>query len=77
MALTQEQTTQYKAWLVDAQQALHNISTGQQAKVYVDQNGERVEYQMANVDKLRTYIAELKSALGIATKPLGPLNFWM
>jgi hypothetical protein len=77
MALTPEETTQYRAWLVDAQQAMHNITTGQQAKVYVDQNGERVEYQMSNVNTLRSYITELKSALGILTKPIGPMRFWM
>lgn len=77
MALTAEEKTQYEAWLKDAQQSLHDITTGNKAKVYVDQNGERVEYQMANVDKLRTYITELKKALGISVKVLGPLNFWM
>jgi hypothetical protein len=77
MALTPEEKIQYTAWLKDAQQAMHNITTGQQAKVYVDQNGERVEYQMSSVNALRSYIAELKSALGILTKPIGPMNFWM
>lgn len=46
--------------LIDAEAAYHSLLTGQQARVYVDQNGERVEYTPANASRLAAYIADLK-----------------
>ena len=42
MALTPEETALYTTRLTDAENAYHLSMTGQQAKVYVDQNGERI-----------------------------------
>jgi len=76
MALTAEERTLYETRLADAENAYHLIMTGQQAKVYVDQNGERVEYQAGSVDRLRAYIHQLKLALG-KVSVTGPLNMWI
>ena len=35
---------QKKLWLADAEQRYHELATGQAASVFVDQNGERIEY---------------------------------
>lgn len=55
--------------LVEAENALHQLSTGTQPRVVVDQNGERIEYTATTVGKLRAYINDLKSQL--STEPLG------
>lgn len=47
--------------LTQAETAYHNLVIGGQPRVVVDQNGERVEYTAANANRLRLYIAELKS----------------
>lgn len=49
-----------KQRLEQAEQAYHDLMTGQMARVIVDQNGERIEYTAANAYRLSTYIAELK-----------------
>ena len=63
-----------KSRLADAEDALHNLETGQRVSVFVDQNGERVEYQAANSSKLRTYIAELNRRINAATRRGQALN---
>lgn len=60
--------------LTQAEQALHLLMCGQQARVFVDQNGERVEYAVSNAERLRAYIFELKVLLG-KVRPQGPLTF--
>lgn len=55
--------------LVEAEDALHQLLTGTSARVFVDQNGERVEYTSANAARLRAYIEELKRE--IASSELG------
>ena len=76
MALTEEERTLYTARLTEAEGALHNLLTGQHARVVVDSNGERIEFTAANADKLRAYIAQLQIALGKQTIS-GPMNAWM
>lgn len=76
MALTAEETVTYTERLEEAETALHRLMTGNAARVYVDQNGERVEYFKADSAKLRAYIYELKLALG-KIEPGRPLNYWM
>lgn len=46
--------------IAEAEAAYHRLMTGQSARVYQDQNGERVEYAIANAPRLRAYIEELK-----------------
>jgi len=61
--------------LADAKAALHKLMTGTAAKVFVDQNGERIEYVAANANRLSAYIAELERLVG--TRTSGPLRVWM
>lgn len=75
IVLTPAARMQLETWLADARQQQHLLLTGQAAKVFVDQNGERVEYQMASAQRLAAYIAELERKLGL-TCAGGPLNIW-
>lgn len=75
--LTIEQRTMYETRLGEAEVAYHELRMGKQARVFVDQNGERVEFAVANADRLRAYIMELKALLGQPTGIVGPLNAWM
>jgi hypothetical protein len=77
MAMTTEERAQKTAWLKQAETAYHTLRTGAQARVFVDSNGERVEFAVANADRLRAYIAELREELGIRKAVTGPLTPWM
>lgn len=66
---------QLEIWLADAEDKYHALATGMQAKVFVDQNGERIEYSGGSLLQLGKYIAELKRQLGECVA--GPLNVWM
>ncbi len=59
--------------LAEAEDAYHRLNTGQAVRVFVDQNGERIEYSVANSAKLATYIANLKRQIGDLF-PLGPMR---
>lgn len=74
--LTPEERAILETRLTEAEQALHSLTIGTQARVLVDQNGERVEFSGANAVRLRAYIEELKIALGKKTVT-GPLKAWM
>jgi len=63
--------------LQEAERAYHTLRMGGQARVFVDQNGERVEFAGANADRLRAYIMEMKASLGLSTGIVGPLNAWI
>lgn len=56
--------------LAEAEAALHDLVTGKAATVYVDQNGERVEYARASLDRLRGYVAHLRTLVGKAKPPM-------
>lgn len=66
-------TTQQK--LDQAKEAKHNLATGKLARVFMDQNGERVEFTTTNMAQLEAYIAELEAEIGgisrFARKPIG------
>lgn len=76
MALTAEETALYTTYLSEAETALHKLMIGQSARVFVDQNGERVEFTAANAQRLRAYIHELKSKLGLLSVT-GPMRVGM
>lgn len=76
MALSAEETATYTTRLAEAENAMHAFRMGQNARTYVDQNGERVEFSVTNVSSLRAYILELKVALGKPTGIPGPLTHW-
>ena len=49
-----------KRRLAEAEEAMHALQIGQNARVIVDQNGERIEYSAANRADLRSYIERLR-----------------
>lgn len=65
-----------QAQLDDARNAYHELLTGKSARVFVDQNGERVEFTSANRQSLAQYIAELQRCLQQGN-PAGPMNVWL
>lgn len=75
MALTSTERDLLETRLADAEAQLHLLLTGQAARVFVDQNGERIEYAVANANRLQAYIAELKRQLG-KLKVTGPMSVW-
>jgi len=75
--LTTEQRALYESRLTDAETAYHDLRLGKSARVFVDQNGERVEFAVANAGRLQAYIWELKRLLGKRSDHPGPLNAWM
>ena len=67
--------------LLDAQASYHKLMTGTAARVVVDQNGERVEFAVANAAKLYSYIQDLQARvaaeIGAAAAPSNaPLQFF-
>lgn len=62
-----------QAKIDEAEDALHEIQIGGQVRVTVDQNGERVEYSVASIPRLKAYILEMKIELGQKTVS-GPLT---
>jgi hypothetical protein len=77
MTLSPEEIVIYEARLLSAENSLHDLMIGGAARVYVDQNGERVEYAVANAERLRAYILSLKIALGKPTGIIGPMEVWV
>jgi hypothetical protein len=75
MSLTPEQRETLETRLTEAEDALHKLSIGGMASVYVDQNGERVEFNRASRANLRAYVMELKAALGQSMGVAGPMSF--
>lgn len=61
--------------LAQAEAAYHNLVLGVQARVFVDQNGERIEYTPANSSRLAAYIADLRRQLSQFT--LSPMKVWL
>lgn len=68
-----------QANLAGAQVAYHRLATGQMARVFVDQNGERIEYTAANTAVLYNYIQNLMAQIacptGLPTLGNAPLKF--
>ena len=55
-----------------ARAAYHNLMTGAAARVIVDQNGERVEFVVANAPRLAAYIAKLEAECAVGVRPPRP-----
>ncbi len=66
MALTTAQK------IAEVESAIHALATGQQVRVFVDQNGERVEFNSTNLQRLQAYLASLNSP----TPNVGPIGFF-
>lgn len=69
MAITNPYTPEA---LQELRMAYHKIITGQHVKIVIDQNGERIEFQSANVTALAELIRKIELALSgqAATSPL-------
>lgn len=65
----------YDQTLADARAKYHALLTGTLAKVFVDQNGERIEYNAANAPRLAAYIAQLEGLSSGFSK--GPMQVWL
>lgn len=65
-----------KEKLTAAEAALHDLLIGAAVRVYVDQNGERIEYTTANRAKLYQYIDELKMLITPPTA-MGPMRIYL
>lgn len=75
--LTEEERTILTSRLKAAEEAEHLARLGQQARVFVDQNGERVEFNLIKATDLRAYILDLKVKLGLPTGISGPMRPWV
>lgn len=60
--------------LDDARKQLHLLLTGQAARVFVDQNGERVEYVTARAADLQKHIQRLEAAVDARPAAAGPMR---
>jgi hypothetical protein len=59
--------------LAEAKAARHKLVIGQLARVFMDQNGERVEYTATNIKALDAYISSLEGQITptLARRPIG------
>lgn len=76
--LTPEERALLTTRLTDARSAYHQLAIGGQARVIVDQNGERVEFTAANKGMLSNYIMTLEAQLGTTVanlRALAPAGF--
>jgi hypothetical protein len=55
--------------LSEAQAAYHRLQIGEAPLVYVDQNGERVEYNRTTAPRLAAYISELERQMAGQPRP--------
>lgn len=51
--------------LKEAEEALHTLTIGQMAYVFIDQNGEQVRYTPADRSALQIYINDLRNQLDV------------
>ena len=72
--ITPDNRAVFETRLTEAEAAWHELQLGQTARVFVDQNGERVEYSAANSPRLRGYIYDLRLALGLKVKAGRPMS---
>ena len=61
--------------LDEAKEARHKLVTQKLARVFVDQNGERVEFTATRLSDLDEYIRSLEALISPATMPRRPLGF--
>lgn len=63
--------------LAEAQTARHNLITGKLARVFMDQNGERVEFNKTSLADLDSYIRDLEARVNplLAARAPRPIGF--
>lgn len=79
--MTELELQQLVVQITEARAAYHQLVTGNKPRVFVDQNGERVEFMAANRSSLYQYIQSLEAKLAAATatpahNPIGPAGFF-
>lgn len=62
--------------LAEAEEAYHDLLRGQSVRAITDQNGERVEYNRADLNRLAAYIENLRNQAS-NTPTSGPLSVWL
>lgn len=69
--------TLLRTQLAQAQAAYHQLQIGSVVTVFVDQNGERIQYQNGNKADLYAYIMRLQAQIdcGGVAPVFRPLNF--
>ena len=72
--------TDIQVKLAEAEKVYHELMLGLSVRVFVDQNGERVEYTAANKQALLSYINQLRSQMTdgptcVAPAARGPIRF--
>lgn len=77
MALTTEQKAAIQKLLDDARLKYHALTVGGSARVIVDQNGERIEFNTTNSTRLLAYIRELELQLAETPRSRGPIKTWL
>lgn len=70
--MTAERRAVLEKRLIEAESAMHDVAIGGMARVFVDQNGERIEYGPTNMGQLNKYIFGLKAELGVVSGPAEP-----
>lgn len=68
----------WKRRLLDAEEKRHLIKTGANVEQFVDQNGESIKYNKANIGDLESYIAELEGLLDpslVAARVRHPIRY--
>lgn len=81
MSLSPEELQQLVVKITEAEAEYHNLLVGNKPRVFVDQNGERVEFVSANANKLYVYIQSMKALRDANTtppsyNPIGPASFF-
>lgn len=61
--------------LAEARTARHKLVTGQLARVFMDQNGERVEFNKTSIADLDEYIRTLENSITPKTNFNKPIGF--
>lgn len=66
----------YGARLNEAREIYHSVMMGGGVRTFVDQNGERIEYNQTNIGRLALYIQQLERRLGVGCI-IGPMRTYM
>lgn len=61
--------------LDEARAARHKLVTGQLPRVFMDQNGERVEFTATNISALDAYIRQLEAEVAGVPRARKPIGF--
>ena len=69
-----DRLAQLRAMHTEASAQYHKLMTGQTARVYVDQSGERIEYTAVKASSLRAYVLDLEAQIAALESGRGSYN---